>query len=81
MSNAISSPRPRLCMVPVPRSQAHRLVVESRAVRVVLVALSENPATALCEALWYAEMLPLDGPDRIRLSVLRAGYDEIERQG
>ncbi|WP_188196039.1 DUF6461 domain-containing protein [Nonomuraea sp. SYSU D8015] len=63
-----------------PGSPAHRLVVESRAVRVMAAALNENPATALWEALWYAEMLQLDGPDRIRLHVLRAGYDEIERQ-
>lgn len=63
-----------------PGSPAHRLVVESRAFRVMIAALNENPATALWEALWYAEMLRLDGPDRIRLNVLRAGYDEIERQ-
>ncbi|MFC4590632.1 DUF6461 domain-containing protein [Sphaerisporangium corydalis] len=64
-----------------PGSPAHRLVVESRAVRVMIAALNESPATALWEALWYAEMLRLDGPDRIRLTVLRAGYDEIERRG
>jgi hypothetical protein len=63
-----------------PGSPAHRLVVESRAVRVMAAALNENPATALWEALWYAEMLQLDGSDRIRLSVLRGGYDEIQRQ-
>jgi hypothetical protein len=64
-----------------PGSRVRRLVVESRAVRVMVAALNENPARALWEALWYAEMLRLDGPDRIRLNVLRAGYDEIERQG
>lgn len=62
-------------------SPAHRLIVESRAVRVLVAALNENPATALWEALWYADMLQLDGPDRIRLNVLRAVYDEIERRG
>jgi hypothetical protein len=64
-----------------PGSPAHRLIVESRAVRVMVAALNENPARALWEALWYAEMLQWDSADRIRLNLLRSGYDEIEQQG
>ena len=64
-----------------PGSPAHRLIVESRGVRVTAAALNENPARALWEALWYAEMLQWDSPDRIRLNLLRSAYGEIEQQG